>query len=124
MTIRQNFYVRQGASFSYTYEHDADLSGYTATMRVAGDNTYTPVINGTDVTFALTPAQTEALGDSGSYGAYADAMWSECGSISGMSQARAYSGDSTELKYVVDVAQGGAVERLLEGVITIIKDVD
>lgn len=128
MTTRQDLTIRQGETWSFTFTHlntagtPIDLSGYSGEFKISGYGTGTVVLGdaaGT-VVLSLTPAQTTALGNEGAtgFGAYADAIEAS------RNGSRRVVPEDIELAYTVAITSaGGAVTRVLEGLVTIARDV-
>ncbi|AVX04339.1 hypothetical protein MXMO3_01814 [Maritalea myrionectae] len=127
MTVRQNLTIRQSETWSYVYTYGGsspiDLTGYTATFKIAGWGTGSVALGGAagTVTLSLTSAQTEDLGEGSltGYGAFADAV---------LGNREEYERDELQdivRAYTVHITSGaGDVTRILEGTATIIRDVD
>lgn len=128
MTKRQDLTIRQGEtwSFVYTYVDSAgspiDLSGFSGSFKIEGYGAGSIELGGSSgtVTLSLTSAQTTAFGNEGAtgFGAYADFMEAE------RSGSRKAAPEPVERAYTVSITSGGGtVTRLLEGLVTMVKDV-
>lgn len=133
MIKRQDLTIREGETFSWVYTYldsagdPVDLTGYTATFKVAGwgSGTVTLGDDAGTVTLSLSALQTIDLAEGGftGFGAYADAVW---GKKAGLVDVRKdlYL-EPIQRAYTVYVTSGaGVTTQILEGVATIHRDVD